>query len=165
MYQHRMFVIALLCLSMSYLAERAIAQSAKDLVGAWIAVSNTAEQGGVKSEPYGANPQGMLIFESSGRYGLVLSMKDVPKFTSNNRTTGTPDENKAVVHGTIAHFGTYSVNEADKSITFRIETSTFPNFNATEQKRAFTLVGDELTYTVPAFSGGGTAVAKWKRAN
>jgi Lipocalin-like domain len=56
------------------------------------------------------------------------------------------------------------VNEADKSITFRIETSTYPNFNGTEQKLAFTLVGDELTYTVPAFSGGGTAVAKWKRA-
>jgi hypothetical protein len=66
----------------------------------------------------------------------------------------------------VSHRGQgYSVNEADKSITFRIETSTFPNFNATEQKRAFTLVGDELTYTVPAFSGGGTAVAKWKRAN
>jgi hypothetical protein len=26
------------------------------------------------------------------------------------------------------------VNEADKSITFRIETSTYPNFNGTEQK-------------------------------
>jgi Lipocalin-like domain len=56
------------------------------------------------------------------------------------------------------------VNEEDKSITFRIETSTFPNFNGTEQKRGFTLVGDELTYTVPAFSVGGTAVAKWARA-
>jgi hypothetical protein len=158
------FALAVLCLSISYPAERATAQSGKDLVGAWIAVSNTAEQGGVKSEPYGASPQGMLIFEPSGRYGLILSKKDMPNLASNNRTTGTPDENKAVVQGTIAHFGTYSINEADKSITFRIETSTFPNFNSTEQKRAFTLVGDELTYTVPSFSGGGTAVAKWKRA-
>ena len=81
-----------------------------------------------------------------------------------SRTNATPEENKAVVQGTIAHFGTYSVNEADKTIAFRIETSTFPNFNGTEQKRGFTLVGDELTYAVPAFSGGGTAVAKWKRA-
>src|SRR6516165_4112614 len=118
MYQHRMFVIALLCLSMSYLAERAIAQSAKDLVGAWTAVSNTAEQGGVKSEPYGAPPLGMLIFEANGRYGLILSRKDVPKLASNSRMSGTADENKSVVQGTISHFGTYQVNEADKTITF-----------------------------------------------
>jgi Lipocalin-like domain len=58
------------------------AQTAKDLVGAWIAVSNVAEQGGVKSEPYGANPQGMLIFEADGRYGLILSRKDIPRLTA-----------------------------------------------------------------------------------
>jgi hypothetical protein len=49
------------------LLDLAHAQTAKDLVGAWIAVSNVAEQGGVKSEPYGANPRGMLIFEADGR--------------------------------------------------------------------------------------------------
>ena len=140
------------------------AQAAKDLVGAWIAVANVAEQGGAKSEPYGPSPQGMLIFEANGHYGLVLSRKDVPKFASNNRTNGTPDENKAAVQGTISHFGRYVVSEADKTILFKIDTSTYPNFNGTEQKRAFTLVGDELTYTVPSFSGGGTAVAVWKRA-
>jgi Lipocalin-like domain len=140
------------------------AQTAKDLVGAWTAVSNVAEQGGKKSEPYGSTPKGMLIFESNGRYGLVLSRTDVPKFASNSRMNGTPDENKAAVHGTIAHFGQYVVYETDKTILFKIETSTYPNFNGTEQKRGFTLVGDELTYTVPSFSGGGTAVAVWKRA-
>jgi lipocalin-like protein len=152
------------CLGTGLLANLACAQTAKDLVGAWIAVSNVAEQGGVKSEPYGATPQGMLIFESDGRYGLILSRKDVPKFASNSRTNGTADENKAVVQGTISHFGRYSVNAADKSIVFHIDLSTYPNFNGTEQKRSFELVGDELKYTVPSFSGGGTAVAVWKRA-
>ena len=152
------------CLGIGLSAGFARAQTVKDLVGAWVAVSNVAEQGGVKNEPYGASPQGMLIFEANGRYGLILSRKDVPKFASNSRTNGTADENKAVVGGTISHFGRYSVNEADKTILFQIETSTFPNFNGTEQKRGFTLVGDELTYTVPTFSGGGTAVAAWKRA-
>jgi lipocalin-like protein len=159
-----MLRFAVLGLGLPLFGGPAMAQTAKDLVGAWTAVSNTAEQGGRKSEPYGVSPQGMLIFEANGRYGLILSKRDVPKITSNSRTNGTAEENKAVVQGTISHFGTYSVNEADKSITFRIETSTYPNFNGTEQKRGFTLVGDELTYTVPAFSGGGTAIAKWKRA-
>jgi Lipocalin-like domain len=153
-----------LCITTGLLLDLTHAQTAKDLVGAWIAVSNVAEQGGVKSEPYGATPQGMLIFEADGRYGLILSRKDVPKFASNSRTNGTADENKAVVQGTISHFGRYTVSPADKSILFHIELSTYPNFNGTEQKRSFELVGEELKYTVPAFSGGGTAVAVWKRA-
>jgi hypothetical protein len=139
------------------------AQTAKDLVGAWVPVSNVAEQGGAKIQPYGPNPQGMLIFDANGRYGLILSRSDVPKFASNSRTKGTDEENKAVVQGTISHFGRYSVNEADKSITFHIESSTFPNFNGVEQKRPFTLAGDQLTYTVPGSSVGGTATASWKR--
>jgi hypothetical protein len=105
---------------------------------------------------------GTLIFDADGHYGLVLSRKDIPKFATDSRTNGTADENKAAVQGTIAHFGQYVVSGAD--ITFKIEVSTYPNFNGTEQKRPFTLKGDELTYTVPAFSGGGSAVSTWKRA-
>ena len=157
------------CLILSLLAPALLphvahAQTAKDLVGTWIAVANVVEQGGVKSEPYGSPPQGMLIFDANGRYGLVLSRSDVPKFASNSRTNGTAEENKAAVQGTISHFGRYTVDETGKTILFKIDVSTYPNFNGTEQKRAFTLANDELTYSVPAFSGGGTAVATWKRA-
>ena len=51
-----------------------------------------------------------------------------------------------MAQGTIAHFGRYSVNEADKTIILHIETSTFPNWNGVEQKRPFTLTGDELRW-------------------
>ena len=104
------------------------------------------------------------MLDADGHYGLVLSRSDIPKFASNSRTNGTADENKAAVQGTIAHFGRYTVNESDKTITFKIEVSTYPNFNGTEQKRPFALKGDELVYTVPAFSGGGSATSAWKRA-
>ena len=78
--------------------------------------------------------------------------------------TGTPDENKAIVQGSFASFGTYSINEAEKTIIFRIESATFPNWNGDEQKRSFTLNGDELKYIVTAASGGGIATVTWKRA-
>jgi hypothetical protein len=42
---------------------------------------------------------------------------------------GTPEENKAAVHGGIGTFGTYTVNEADKTFTVRFEaarTRTIP---------------------------------------
>src|SRR5262249_5259883 len=76
---------------------------------------------------------------------------------------GTPEENKDIVQGSISHFGTYAVNEGDKTITFHIQTSTFPNWDGMAQRRPFTLSGDELKYTVPTASGGGTAEVVLKR--
>jgi hypothetical protein len=46
----------------------------------------------------------------------------------------TPEENKAIMEGSIAYFGTYTVDEAAKTISMRVETSTFPNQVGTEQK-------------------------------
>ena len=76
---------------------------------------------------------------------------------------GTPDENKATMQGSLAYFGTYSVNETDKSYTVQVEGSTFPNWTGTAQKRAFSISGDELTFINAAGSSGGTNEVKWKR--
>jgi hypothetical protein len=102
--------------------------------------------------------------DANGRYVLAIVRAGLPKVASNNRTTATPEENKAIVGGSITHFGTLSVNAADKTITFKIETSTFPNLDGTEQKRPFTVTGDELKYTNTAASAGGTSTVVWKRA-
>jgi Lipocalin-like domain len=141
----------------------AFAQTAKDLAGTWTLVSAVTEQGGNKTDTFGPNAKGILIVDASGRYVIAFVRADLPKVASNNRTTATPEENKAIVGGSLTHFGTLSVNEADKTFTFKIETSTFPNWNGTEQKRPFTVTGDELKYTVAAASGGGTATVVWKR--
>ena len=155
--------LGLLCLGVVLSAGAVFAQTAKDLVGTWTLVSNVTEQGGNKTDTYGPNPKGILTVDANGRYVLAIVRAGLPKVASNNRTTATPEENKAIVQGSLTHFGTLSVNAADH-FTFNIETSTFPNFDGTEQKRPFTVTGDELTFTVAAASGGGTVTAVWKRA-
>src|SRR5262245_9786744 len=142
-------------------ASTALAQSAKDLVGSHTIVSATVVQGDKKVEPFGPSPQGMMMLDANGRCMIVLLRPGLPKFASNNRTTGTPDENKAVASGSLAYFGTYTV--ADGAIIFRLESSTFPNWDGQEQKRALTVSGDELKYTVES-SLGGTGTVVWKRA-
>jgi Lipocalin-like domain len=111
------------------------AQTAKDIVGPWTLVSvEAAGMDGSKSQPYGANPVGIIIFDASGNYSNLTSRAGLPKFASNNRTQGTPEESKAIVQGSIAHFGKYSVNEADKASstlsTAPTPTGTAPNRNA-----------------------------------
>ena len=63
-----------------------------------------------------------------------------------------PEEAIAIVGGTLAHFGTFSV--IDKNLNFKIESATFPNWDGAEQERAFTLNGDELKYSLGAASAG-----------
>jgi hypothetical protein len=78
---------------------------------------------------------------------------------------GTPEENTSIVQGSIAFFGSYSVSEADKTITRHIESCTFPNWNGTERKGSFSISGDELDYTTLSkpSTGTGTAHDIWKR--
>ena len=142
----------------------ATAQTAKEVVGSWTMASNVnARPDGSKTETFGPNPRGSLIFTSDGRFSIVNSRSDLPNFTSNNRITGTPEENKAVIAGSIALVGTYSVDAAGKTITLNVENSTFPNWNGTPQQRPFTLAGDEMKWVNPTASAGGTAEIVWKR--
>lgn len=135
------------------------------IAGTWMYVSvDTVRPDGSRSPMFGSNPQGMASFDGNGRYVLLTARPDLPKFASNNRMQGTPEEYKAVAQGAIAHFGRYTVNESEKTITFHIETSTFPNWNGIEQKRPFTINGDELKWTTPAASGGGSGEVVLRRA-
>ena len=146
------------------LSAPACAQTAKDVVGTWDYVSaETVAPDGKRSPTFGLNPKGIVVFAANGHYALIVTRSGQPKFASNNRMQGTPEENKAIVQGSISHFGTYTVNEADKTITFHIQTSTFPNWDGMDQKRPFTLSGDELKYSVPAASAGWTSEVVLKR--
>jgi hypothetical protein len=137
----------------------------QQLAGAWMYVSvDTVRPDGSRTPMYGPSPQGLVIFDGHGHYALVNSRGDLPKYASNDRMKGNAEEYRAVAQGSIAHFGTYVVNEADKTITFRIDTSTFPNWNGVEQRRPFVLSGDELRWTTPAASGGGSGEVVLKRA-
>ena len=143
----------------------AFAQQANDLLGTWTLVSVTLEKDGTKTDFYGPNPQGQSTFDVNGRFSVIITRSDLPKFASNDRLAGTPEENKAIVQGSIASFGTYSVSETDKTYTQHVESSTFPNSIGTDRKYSFDISGDKLNITVISApsTGTGTAYLVWKR--
>lgn len=156
---------ALLGFDILPVCSQALAQTKSDLAGAYALVSVVATRSdGNKYDAFGPNPKGMLMLGSDGRYSLLVLRNDLPKFASNNRATGTPEENKAVVQGSNCHYGTYAINDVEKTIVFRIEVGTYPNWNGAEQRRAFTTIGDELKYTVRGGSAGSQSTEiTWKR--
>ena len=133
------------------------------LIGTWTFVGSTGKNSD-GSPIWGANPKGLLIFTDNGRYSSHIVRSDVPKFAAKNRLQGTPDENKAAVHGSIGTFGTHTVDEASKSFTVRFEASSYPNNTGIEQTRPFTITGDDLKITNPASSAGGQTELIYKRA-
>lgn len=139
-------------------------QSLKAMAGTWTIASAQTTRDGKVSDTFGPRPHGTLIIDPNGRYSLTILSSSLPKFASNSRDKGTSEENKAVVAGSITHFGKISVDEAAKTLTFHIESSSYPNWNGTTQSRPFTATKDELSYGVAAASAGGSAKVVWKRA-
>ena len=140
------------------------AQTTNELIGTWALVSSVTEKGGTKTEQFGSGAKGMLIFDSSGHFMLTIIGPNLPKFASNNRAAGTPEENKAVVSTSIAMLGTYTFSPREKSLLFHVDSATFPNWNATEQKRLISsLTETQLQYVTPTASSGGIGVVTWSR--
>ena len=143
---NRRYALGVIAAATTALAGNVAAQTTKSIAGTYSPVSVPA---------YGDQPRGQMILTPDGRYSIVITRADVPKIASGARTKATPQENKAVVDGSIAHSGRYTVEDGGRAITFHIETSTFPNWNGTAQKRPFSVKGDQLTYTVATPSNGG----------
>jgi hypothetical protein len=133
------------------------------LVGTWMFVSSTAKLTD-GSPQWGNNPKGLLIFTDSGHFSWQVFRSDRPRFASNDRTKGTAEENTAALQGSLAYFGTYSVDEAIKTVITHVEGSTFPNSQGEEQRRVIVrLTADELIYVNAENTLGARVEAVWKR--
>jgi hypothetical protein len=136
----------------------------EQLAGTWTIISNDNTAPDVtKRQIFGPNPKGILVLAANGQYAQIIVLPERPSFKVNNRLEGTPEENRAAVHGTTATFGTWAVDEANKTITVRNEGGMFPNQVGTESKRTVTLAGDLLRVSNPAPASGGKSESVWKR--
>jgi hypothetical protein len=137
-------------LALLFLGNKCFAQTAgkslqEALVGHWQLVSVTANE----RTPYGANPQGSMFLDAGGHFSMIV-------ISDGNARS-------------VAYFGTYTVSDADKLMSLRIEDSTgggSPNASGRDLKRLVALSGDELTMQNQTPAGApGNIKLTWKRAN
>jgi hypothetical protein len=146
-------------------ASNAVAKTLKQqIVGTWAVVSVVNDNKGNKTETFGPHPMGYVMFDRSGHVSLQIIKSDIPKFVSNNKNTGTDAENKAVVQGTIANFGTYKLDEKKHSASVHWIGSSYPNWVGTDQERSVAITGDQMTWIDPATPFGGSSAVTLKRA-
>ena len=156
---------ALLALAVSVGAAAAQpANSLKDrIVGTWnFVVAEVTAPDGKKTFPFGETPKGILIFTADGRFAQIHVAGDVPRIASNNRLTGTPEEYAEIMRRSL--FGTYTVDEANKTVTYNIVSASFPNWEGEAQTRANDkLTADEFVNTNPGVAGGRGSASNFYR--
>jgi hypothetical protein len=143
------------------------AQSLKDqITGTWMLVEAIdVHPDGRRENRWGPDGKGIFIYDGKGNFTQFITRADLPKIAGGTLDKATAEEAKAIVSGLVASFGTYTVNEAEKTITTRVVGGVFPNLIGRDQKRTIiSLSADELKYKNPATSTGTSAESTWKRA-
>ena len=118
----------------------------------WVSIADD----GAEARPMGEAPDGLLAYTAAGTIVGIMAPADRPRFATDDVTGGTAEEQAAAFATFIAYGGRYAV-EGD-TVIHTVETSLFPNWIGTEQRRRFDLSDDgrTLTFTSPPIVLGGT---------
>ncbi len=121
---HLAAAAALLLAAVSSHAE----QKPNKVAGTWNLIAATVENDGVTSYPYGPEPRGRLVFTPDLYFVEFLHDPRIPRFQSNQRGGGTDAENRAVMAGSLALYGRYTVDAQGDFSGNTVEGSSFPNW-------------------------------------
>jgi Lipocalin-like domain len=160
---------ALLCVTAGLSASGSLAQEKslkEQLVGTWtLASSDQVLPDGRRLKQFGANPKGINVFDANGRFFLMVASADNTKIASKDPSSKNSQEEGGLIVESIAYYGTYTVNEAEKVVFLHLDASTFPNQIGTGQKLTITsITPSELKYSNPAAIFGVQVLQVWKRA-
>lgn len=134
------------------------------LQGTWTLVAADKRlPDGERVPDYGNAPQGRLVIDAHGRYSLQIFKAERLKFALGDKAQASPDEYASAVLGSSTHYGVLEVDAQQGTLTFRIEGSSFPNWEGTVQRRTYTLEDDVLTYQVPPRPDGSIPLSAWRR--
>lgn len=124
-------------------------------VGAWKLMSfERRTTAGEITYPMGQSPVGRLTYDALGRMTAQLMRPDRPKFQSASSGRGSPEEKLAAFDGYIAYYGTYTVNESERTVIHHVEASLYPNWVGSDQRRRFEFSEGRLILRAANGSGG-----------
>ena len=115
------------------------------LEGRWKlrAAEDIRADGTVARYPWGKNPAGSIVVEANSCYLQIMST-DTPAFTG---STSKGEQMKATLLSSyIAYSGPCTINEAEGSVTLKVEAAWRPDYVGTEQKRFFRFENGTLLF-------------------
>jgi hypothetical protein len=147
-----------LALGLAIPAGGAFAQGKSQLAGTWLLVSYDAIGADGKRRPvFSAKPQGTFVLAADGHYAMVLVNPERPKKWSKGRQNVTAEEYRSAASGLVAQFGTWTVDEASRTLTRHVVGALNPMNAGVAQKLQYAVKGDELRLSQTASGVTGTA--------
>jgi Lipocalin-like domain len=137
----------------------------QEVIGTWaLATWVQTRADGSKIERFGEHPKGFQAFLPDGRMFLMIARPDLPRIASKDTMKPGAAEATALSVGTLAYYGTYTVNEKDRTIDEKLEASTFPNQLDVPQIRTITAISaTAMHFGNSAAVGGGRIDMDWVR--
>jgi len=121
------------------------ADKRQTLEGRWKlrAAEDIRADGTVARYPWGKSPVGSIVVDSGSCYLQIMST-DTPAFTG---STPKGEQMKATLLGSyIAYSGPCTINDAEGSVTLKVEAAWRPDYVGTEQKRFFRFENGTLLF-------------------
>lgn len=145
----------------------------RELLGTWELVSriDIATNGERRLEPMlGEDPIALLYYDRSGYFAAQFMRRDrtmslVRGADETSAVSGAPNNSRAQ-GGYDAYFGTYTVDDAQGTVTQRLLGALSPENVGLVLTRAMTVDGTKLTITLETATGAGESVTRtlvWRR--
>ena len=136
-------------------------------IGTWKLISGEFRSSNGKiSYPWGEELEGQLIYTADGNMAAQIMDPDRPDFAAKDHMNGTDEEIRTAFEGYQAYYGTYTLNEKERTITHYVKGSIFPNLIGHKLKRFYKFSDNRLTLSTPSMRMGGetvTGILIWKR--
>ena len=135
------------------------------IAGAWRLETRTVAQGNgaaLVDPVLGQQPIGRLFYDASGHMMLQM-MRQARAQAISVPSNPTDAKHPRIVLGYDAYFGTFTVNEAEGTITHHVEGSLFPEDLGKQFKRFYKLEGDTFTLSFTSTSPDGAELTRTLR--
>ena len=122
------------------------AEVVRRFVGTWRLVS--LEIDGQPGPNSGVHPTGRIYYDAGGNMAAqILPDRPRPRWSG---TQPTPEEARETILGYVAYFGTYTVDERERTVTHHRAGALNPNWADTPQfVRRYEFIGDDRLVLVP----------------
>ena len=138
----------------------------QDLIGTWdLQRFWFTDDGGVETDPLGADAVGHLLFNGDGHYAFTMMRRDRTPYASGDLLGGSMAEKSGAADGYVSFGGAWSFDGV--AITFGIAYSFFPNWVGGTQQRLASLDNGELLLrtrgAIPMAGKVHRGAARWKK--
>ena len=142
-------------------------QSGPSLLGTWQLVSYEArDSNGRVQYPLGENVSGLLVYDGIGNMSAHVMRNDLVPFAGKDPARATDSELRAAFDGYGSYFGTYTIDQANQTVTHHVRGAWYPNWIGHDQVRHFKFDGNRLLLTTPPMLWDGKSlehVLTWER--